>query len=84
LTACKDLGLIFALQFERTVNRDNLTLQIERVTWRGTPAGCTVLVHQHLLGCYSAQGEAIPSTQNAAPRAVEKTRLLLRLLLEIN
>jgi transposase len=88
----KDLSLTFSLQFERTVNRDNtvsfqnLTLQIERVNWRGTLAGCTVLVHQHLdrtlsithgphrLGRYSAQGEAIPSTQNAAPRAVEKTR----------
>src|SRR5882762_2545978 len=88
----KDLSLIFSLQFERTVNRDNtvsfqnLTLQIERVNWRGTLAGCTVLVHQHLdrtlsithgphrLGHYSAQGEAIPSTQNAASRAVEKTR----------
>src|SRR5882762_302830 len=50
----KDLSLIFSLQFERTVNRDNtvsfqnLTLQIERVNWRGTLAGCTVLVHQHL------------------------------------
>jgi transposase len=88
----KDLSLIFSLQFERTVNRDNtvsfqnLTLQIERVNWRGTMAGCTVLVHQHLdrtlsithgphrLGHYSAQGEALPSTQNAASRAVEKTR----------
>jgi transposase len=88
----KDLSLIFSLQFERTVNRDNtvsfqnLTLQIERVNWRGTLAGCTVLVHQHLdrtlsithgphrLGHYSAQGEAIPSTHNAASRAVEKTR----------
>ena len=88
----KDLSLIFSLQFEHTVNRDNtvsfqnLTLQIERVNWRGTLAGCIVLVHQHLdrtlsithgphrLGHYSAQGEAIPSTQNAASRAVEKTR----------
>jgi transposase len=88
----KDLSLIFSLQYERTVNRDNtvnfqnLTLQIERVNRRGTLAGCTILVHQHLdrtlsithgphrLGHYSAQGEAIPSTQNAASRAVEKTR----------
>jgi hypothetical protein len=88
----KDLSLIFSLQFERTVNRDNtvnfqnLTLQIERVNWRGTMAGCTVLVHQHLdrtlsithgphrLGHYSALGEALPSTQNAASGAVEKTR----------
>src|SRR5271165_1711697 len=89
----QDLDLIFALQFERTVNRDNtvsfqnLALQIERVPWRGTLAGCTVMVHQHLdgtislthgphrLGCYSAQGVALTSTQNAAAKnAVEKTR----------
>ena len=88
----QDLDLIFALQFERTVNRDNtvsfqnLALQIERVQWRGTLAGCNVMVHQHLdgtlslthgphrLGRYSAQGVALPSTQNAAANAVEKTR----------
>jgi transposase len=87
----KNLDLIFSLQFERTVNRDNtvsfqnLQLQIERVHWRGTLAGCNVMVHQHLdgsislthgphrLGSYSAQGMAIISTQNAAAKAVEKT-----------
>src|ERR1700746_819687 len=49
-TACprRDLGLIFSLQFERTVGRDNtvsfqnLILQIDTVRWRGTLAGCTV------------------------------------------
>jgi transposase len=87
----KDLDLIFSLQFERTVNRDNtvsfqkLALQIERVSWRGTLAGCNVTVHQHLdgtlslthgphrLGRYTAQGVALASTKNAAPGAVEKT-----------
>jgi hypothetical protein len=55
----KDLEHIFSLQFERTVNRDNtvnfqnLTLQIEPVRWRGTLAGCTVIVHQHLDGTLS-------------------------------
>ncbi|HET9183700.1 MAG TPA: ISNCY family transposase [Candidatus Angelobacter sp.] len=50
------LDLIFALQFERTVNRDNtvsfqnLRLQIEPVGWRATLAGCIVTVHQHLDG----------------------------------
>ena len=40
--------MIFTLQFERTVNRDNtvsiqnLRLQIEPVRWRATLAGCTV------------------------------------------
>jgi transposase len=88
----KDLDLIFSLQFERTVNRDNtvsfqnLSLQIEPVRWRGTLAGCTVTLHQHLdgtlsithgphrLGRYTAQGMAMTSTTNPAPPAVEKTR----------
>jgi transposase len=87
----KNLDLIFSLQYERTVNRDNtvsfqnLALQIERVQWRGTLAGCNVMVHQHLdgtislthgphrLGRYSAQGAALASIQNAAANAVEKT-----------
>ena len=88
-----DLDLIFALQFERMVNRDNtvsfqnLALQIERVSWRATLAGCNVMVHQHLdgsislthgphrLGRYSPQGVALDATQNvAAKNAVEKTR----------
>src|ERR1700757_3910428 len=52
----RDLERIFSLQFERSVNRDNtvsfqnLSLQIERVRWRATLAGCQVLVHQHLNG----------------------------------
>ena len=86
----RDLDLIFSLQFERTVNRDNtvsfqnLALQIDKVSWRGTLAGCTVIVHQHLdstlsmtyghrrLGHYSSQGTPIPAI--AAPKAVEKPR----------
>jgi hypothetical protein len=88
----KHLELVFSLHFERTVNRDNtvsfqnLQLQIERVQWRGTLAGCNVMVHQHLdgtiglthgphrLGRYGAQGVALTATQNAARNAVEKTR----------
>ena len=54
-----DLNRVFSLQFERTVNRDNtvsfenLKLQIEPVRWRGTLAGCGVIVHQHLDGTLS-------------------------------
>jgi len=88
----KNLDLIFALQFERTVNRDNtvsfqnLQLQIEPVQWRGTLAGCSVMVHQHLdgtislthgphrLGRYSPQGVALNENKNTAANAVEKTR----------
>jgi hypothetical protein len=80
---------VFSLQWQRTVNRDNtvtlqnLTLQIERVSWRGTLAGCNVTVHQHLdetlsisygphsLGRYTAAGEPIVTVP--ARRAVEKT-----------
>ncbi len=86
----QDLERIFSLQYERTVNRDNtvsydtLTLQIERVRWRGTLAGCRVLVHQHadatlsitygphLVGRYDAHGRALTPT-TATERAVEKT-----------
>src|SRR2546421_7499400 len=55
----RDLERIFSLQFERSVNRDNtvsfqnLSLQIERVRWRATLAGCQVGVHQHLDGTLS-------------------------------
>src|SRR5271165_321727 len=92
-TACprRDLDLVFALQYERTVNRDNtvsfqnLNLQIERVRWRATLAGCNVTVHQHLdgtlsltygphrLGRYTAQGVALSSPAKAVEAAVEKT-----------
>ena len=59
--ACRrrDLDLVFSLQFERAVNRDNtvsfqnLRLQIEAVRWRATLAGCQVTVHQHLDGTLS-------------------------------
>jgi transposase len=88
----KDLDLMFSVQSERTVDQDNtvsfrnLTLQIERVSWRGTLAGCQVIVHQHLdgnisithgphrLGRYTNQGVALTATKNSAPRAMEKTR----------
>jgi len=55
----RDLERIFSLQFERSVNRDNtvsfqnLSLQIERVRWRATLAGCQVVVHLHLNGTLS-------------------------------
>jgi transposase len=88
----RDLNLIFSLQFERTVNRDNtvsfqnLSLQIERVRWRASLAGCQAMVHQHLdgtlslthgphcLGRYTPQGTALATTEMPARRTVEKTR----------
>src|SRR5450755_963877 len=86
----RDLERIFSLQFERSVNRDNtvsfqnLSLQIERVRWRATLAGCQVVVHLHLdatlslthgphcLGRYTAQGTALATTKMPVGRAVEK------------
>jgi hypothetical protein len=55
----KDLEWIFSVQHERTVSQDNtVTLdnrvfQIEKVRWRNTLAGATVLVHEHLDGWVS-------------------------------
>ena len=86
----RDLDLVFSIQSERTVNKDNtvsfqnLVLQIEKVQWRGTLAGCMVIVHQHLdgtlsitygpqrLGRYTGKGELIVKSA-AAAEAVEKT-----------
>jgi hypothetical protein len=50
----KDLDLVFWLQHERVVARDNTisfanrSWQIERTKLRGTLAGCRVTVHEHL------------------------------------
>ena len=74
----RDLDLVFALQFERTVNRDNsvrfqdLTLQIERQSWRGTLAGCNVTVHQHLDGAISLTWGSTPPM--AFSSAIQKCR----------
>ena len=51
-----DLDLVFSLQHERVVNRDNTVsyghrvLQLEKVGWRGTLAGSRVTVCEHLDG----------------------------------
>jgi hypothetical protein len=84
----RNLERVFSLQYERTVNRDNtvslqnLVLQIERVGWRGTLAGCNVTVHQHLdgsfsisygprsLGRYCVQGELIRQATAAVVRSI--------------
>ena len=50
----KDLDLVFSLQHERVVARDNTVSyaghnwQLERTKLRGTLAGCRVVVHEHL------------------------------------
>jgi hypothetical protein len=49
----RDLDLVFSIQTERTVNRDNtvkyrnMTLQIDEQVWRRSMEGCRVTVHQH-------------------------------------
>jgi transposase len=80
----RDLERIFSLQFERSGNRDNtvsfqnLSLQVERVRWRATLAGCQVVVHQHLnrtlslsygphcLGRYDATGAPLSTKASTA------------------
>ena len=50
----KDLDVVFSVQQQRTVNRDNTVVvgkkvfQIEPTRWRGTLAGCSVMVCEHL------------------------------------
>ena len=69
-----DLDRVFSIQTERVVNRDNtvkynnMTLQIDKQSWRRSMEGCRVIVYQHLdatitigfgpqqLGKYSADG----------------------------
>src|SRR6202142_2812957 len=70
----KDLDVLFSVQQERVVSRDNTgvvggkTRQIEATRWRGTLAGCSVTICEHLdqswsirygphvVGRYNAQG----------------------------
>ena len=85
-----DLERIFSIQSERTVNRDNtvkynnLTLQIDRQTWRSSMERCHVTVYHHLdgtitigfgpqvLGRYSSDGlplkRAVRSTRESNPK----------------
>jgi transposase len=87
----RNLDVVFSQQFERTVDKDNtvdfhdLVLQIEPVGWRGTMAGCKVVIHQHpdttltltvgprRVGNYTAKGVLLMPKNNPAPKAVEKT-----------
>jgi hypothetical protein len=71
---------------DNTVSFQNLRLQLERMGWRATLAGCQVTVHQqldgtlsithgpHLLARYTADGARQSTTKTAARRAVEKTQ----------
>ena len=81
----RDLDLIFSLQFERTVNRDNtvnfqnLGLQIEPVRWRASLAGCTVMVHQHRDGTLSmTHGPHRLGHYSAQGAAIRPTKMAAR------
>src|SRR5215213_9195821 len=74
----KDLDLVFSLQHERVVARDNTvsfanrSWQLERTKLRGTLAGCRVLLHEHLDGTFTITfGPHVVGRYNEA--AVEMT-----------
>jgi transposase len=84
-----DLEMVFSKQYERVVSKDNtvrianLCLQIERVDWRSSLAGCRVKVHHHFddtytivyagrrVGRYSNEGAALNDAKGTK-KAVEK------------
>src|ERR1035437_4215454 len=88
----KDLDVLFSVQQTRVVSRDNTvvvggkTLQIGATRWRGTLAGCSVTVCEHLdqswsirygphvVGRYNAEGwPLLPEPkQNGRGKTVEK------------
>ena len=82
----KDVERIFTLQQERVVNRDNTisfanrVLQIERARWRGTLAGCRVMVCEHLDGWlsvyYGPRRVGLFSRQEQGPESCGKDAAL--------
>ena len=89
----KDLDVLFSVQQQRVVSRDNTvvvggkTLQIEATRWRGTLAGCSVTICEHLdqswsilygphvVGRYNTQGwPCLPERKGSGRgKTVEKT-----------
>ena len=85
-----DLDRVFAIQRERTVNGDNTVrwvnrcLQIEKISWRGSLAGCRVTVYEHLdgtlsighgpriVGRYTAEGLPLPAAGKPPSKRREK------------
>lgn len=83
----KDLDLVFSLQHERIVARDNTVSfanrvwQLERSKLRATLAGCRVTIHEHLDETVSItfgphlvgrfDSEAVPLVANQKTKAVE-------------
>ena len=87
----KDLDLVFSLEHERVVARDNTVSfanrvwQLERSKLRATLAGCRVTIHEHLDETVSItfgphlvgrfNNEAVPLVANQKTKAVEMTPL---------
>jgi hypothetical protein len=67
------------------VSFHNLVMLLEPAVWRGTMAGCKVIIHQHLdqtltltigghrVGHYSAEGKLLTPLTKKQVKAVEKT-----------
>jgi len=80
----RDLDLVFSLQQERVVNRDNTVswakraLQIDRTSWRGTLAGSRVTVCEHWDGrlsiLYGPRRVGYYNAEGIPLRAVSKRR----------
>ena len=80
----RNLDRVFSIQHERVVNRDNTVqvenrvLQISKIPWRATLAGCRVTVYEHLdgtwtigygphaVGRYTADGTRVSARQSLA------------------
>jgi len=90
----RNLDRVFAIQQERVVNRDNTVqvenrlLQIDKIPWRATLAGCHVIVYEHLdgtlsigygpqlVGRYTAAGSPLQKPQpRRSPRPLRRLAL---------
>jgi transposase len=77
----KDLDLVFTIQTERVVAKDNTVAiadrrwQIDKTRFRHTLAGCTVTIHEHLDGAISIRyGPHMVARFNLLGKAISKTR----------
>ena len=86
-TSRSDLEWIFTVQTERVVAKDNTVAigeqswQIEKSKFRGSLAGCTATIHEHLdgrvsirygphvVGRFTATGEVVRRDQNKSPES---------------
>jgi transposase len=75
----RNLDRVFAIQQERVVNRDNTVqvenrlLQIDKIPWRATLAGCHVIVYEHLDGTLSiGYGPQLVGRYTAAGSPLQK------------